>query len=236
MKSRLFLILSALMIVSAIPAFADEISRSNTTTSTTTTDDTSSVMDETTPSEQAGTAGSTTTGNTSDSTASSDATTGATTGTTTTSGAMMEKAKMDLSPHAVMIHSSLESARDQLRGLRTQADTVPASNKQFMKHARIYNKEIGDTVKQATTHAGELQAFIKNYPDLAKSEEFKQLNTAMDDLRTTYQSWNTQASNQSYWNNKEKVVTDLEAFNKRLSSAIDKSKGFNSELNITMSG
>lgn len=151
---------------------------------------------------------------------------------------MKNQVKMDLAPHSVMIQSSLASAREHLRGLRTEfkvSEGQPTTP--YITHFQMLSKEINDSVKAANVHKGELQGSIKRFPNVARSDDYKQVQSSVGDLAQFNQSWQSKISKSEYWKNQDQVKSDLDKLDQQLSNAIDKTQAFNSsQLDLSMVG
>jgi hypothetical protein len=146
-------------------------------------------------------------------------------------------AKIQMAPHSVMIHSSLASALDRVKGLRAQIDAVPPGTPESMSHIRMYEQEINSDLNIAATHERELQSAARQYPSIAQSDQLKAQTSALNDVRAFSQSWQAKASNDSYWRNKKQSFSDLDSLEKSLNNAMNKTKDFSSsELNVNNVG
>lgn len=150
-----------------------------------------------------------------------------------------QSAKAQLAPHSLMIESQLLSTRAQIDGLKSQVGIeqgVPDAA--FLNHVKMYSKNIDSGIKQAQTHDKELSmALQKNYPQVANSDDGKNLGYAINDLQSFYKSWSDKAMERSYWQDKDQAKADLDSLGKRLDKAIDTTRSFNSgQLDISSIG
>jgi hypothetical protein len=135
--------------------------------------------------------------------------------------------KTDLNPHVVVIESSLESAKDQLAGLRSQYEI--SDSKRPMTQIRVHSRELRGDLKVAMEHQSQLQNGAKKYPEVAQSGEFRSINSSLSEVNKTAQSWESKSKANAYWNNKDQVKQDLDNFEKQLDSAISNAKSFESK-------
>ncbi|MEK6705677.1 MAG: hypothetical protein AABZ06_07800 [Bdellovibrionota bacterium] len=146
-------------------------------------------------------------------------------------------ARRVLAPHSVTIQTSLQTAIEEVKGLRTQLNAVDKPSPNVVSHFKTYGKEINSDMNMAMTHEGELSKTIKQFPELARSDEFKILKPTLNDARKVNQDFQSKISRSDYWDNKRQVLLDLDMLEKRLMSALDKAKSFNADrLDITAIG
>lgn len=139
--------------------------------------------------------------------------------------------KVELVPHAVVIESSLESAKDQLAGIRSQYELTDGQKDRSMVqgHVKLHAREIKDDLKMAMDHQSRLQGGVKKYPEFAQSGEFRGVNSSLTELNKTAQNWENKSKSAGYWNNKDQVTQDLDNFEKQIDSAISNAKSFESK-------
>jgi len=137
--------------------------------------------------------------------------------------------KTELAPHVVVISSSLESAKDQLAGVRAQYELAEGQQTRPMTQIKLHTREIRDDIKMATDSQSQLQSGAKKYPAVAQSGEFRQVNSSLGEVTKTAQSWESKSKSTSYWNNKDQVKQDLDNFEKQIDSAISNAKSFESK-------
>ncbi len=131
-----------------------------------------------------------------------------------------------LAPHALMIRASLESALSQVKGMKSQLNEVPFDGQSSMMHFQSYENSLKSDLKIATIHQAELKSGVSRYPDLASSEEFRNIDRALTDIRAFSTNWSTKSTVASYWQNKDQAMIDLKDLEKRLNDAIDKTRSF----------
>jgi hypothetical protein len=132
-----------------------------------------------------------------------------------------------LTPHSVMIESSLRSTLDQVNGIRTQLSaSTPATSHEAVEHLNTYKKEIGNDLERANVHLGHLEKSAKKFPNLSQSEEYKDLTTALSEVNRINQDLQNKMASETYWANKEQVQKDMSQFKKQLNQAIDKTDRF----------
>lgn len=153
-------------------------------------------------------------------------------------GTQLAAAKNELAPHALMIRTALRSALDEVKGLRSQLNAVPASAPESMEHIRTYERQLLSDLSLVSTHQGHIQSNISKYPEIAKSNQYRDINTSLMDVRTFSQTWDGEAGAQpSYWNNKEQAMSDLKQLETKLNTAINKTESFSSdELKVSNFG
>lgn len=138
--------------------------------------------------------------------------------------------KMGLEPHTVLIETGLMSALNELKGLRTEVKIGgETSSKDFIDHYKIFSDQIHKLISTVKTHQQHLSDGVNRYPDVAKSEDYKSTSAALDDLKIFAASWKNKVTGISYWKNQSQVMNDLEAIERRLKQALDKTRKFNSE-------
>ena len=140
--------------------------------------------------------------------------------------AAKDGSKALLAPHALMIRASLESALSQVKGMKSQLNEVPFDGKSSMMHFQTYENSLKSDLKLANTHQAELKSGVTRYPDLASSEEFRNIDRALTDIRAFSTNWTAKSTGASYWQNKDQAMTDLKDLEKRLNDAIDKTRSF----------
>ena len=148
-----------------------------------------------------------------------------------------EAARMSLAPHSIMVETELMAALDQLRGLKAQVKTAQAQpSPEFIEHYRMHRREINDSVKSVRTHEGELKERANRFPSLAKSEQYKSLSPAIAELERMSQQWDKQAAVRAYWNDVTRVTSDLDQLERRLLTAIEKTRSLNARLDVSEIG
>lgn len=144
--------------------------------------------------------------------------------------------KTVLAPHSVMIQTSLQTAINQIQGIRNQLEITSPPNPDMIDHLKMHSRAINSDLKTAMNHEILLQSQAKKFPDMAGKEDFKAMGKALDDVGAFNQGWQARISRSDYWRNKEQVKTDLDKLEKDLSSAIDKTRSFStSALEMTPS-
>ena len=138
---------------------------------------------------------------------------------------VMQQEKSEVAPHTVMIESALMSALDQIKGIRLQLDI---GSTEAINHMKLHSKEINDDLKTTLAHQKELQGAVKIFPELANSKDYKVANTALSDVEGVNKAWQIKTTQSDYWNNQDQVRADLDMFEGRLNSALDRTKSFNS--------
>jgi hypothetical protein len=148
-----------------------------------------------------------------------------------------EAAKMLLAPHAIAVETSLMSALDQVKGLRAQVKTAQNQpNSEFMMQYKRHSREIKDALNQARKHESELKSRANKFPNVAQSDEYRQLSPAINDAERLSQQWEKQSASSSYWRDNNKVSQDLDQLEKRLNNALDKTKSFSSRIDVASVG
>jgi len=148
-----------------------------------------------------------------------------------------EAAKMSLAPHAIAVETSLMSALDQVKGLRAQVKTAQNQpNSEFMSQYKMHSREIKDALSQARKHESELKNRANKFPNVAQSDEYRQLSPAINDAERLSQQWEKQSASSSYWRDNNKVSQDLDQLEKRLNNALDKTKSFSSRIDVASVG
>lgn len=147
-------------------------------------------------------------------------------------------AKSNLTPQVVFIQSSLLSAQNQIKGLRADLKASDRPNADYYyEYFKMHSKEINNDVQGAGMQGARLNTGIKKFPELAKNEDFHSADAALNELKTLNTSWQAKIARNSYWNDKQQVTQDLDAFEKRLNMALDKTKSFSaSGLDVSAIG
>jgi hypothetical protein len=148
-----------------------------------------------------------------------------------------EAARMTLAPHTLMVETELLSALDQLRGLKAQVKTAQAHpSPEFIEHYRMHRREINESVKSVRTHETELKERANRFPSVARSEQFKSLSPAVGELERMSQQWEKQAGAKNYWSDVSRVTADLEQLERRIMTALEKTRGLNARLDVSEIG
>ncbi len=148
-----------------------------------------------------------------------------------------DAARMSLAPHTIAVETSLLSALDQIRGLKAQVRTAqnqPTS--EFMAQYKVHTREIQDALKSARTHEGQLKERAQKFPSVAQSEPYRQVAPAISDVERLSQQWEKQTASTGYWQNNVKVSSDLDQLEKRLTNALEKTRGFSSHIDVSQVG
>ncbi|MFL5812942.1 MAG: hypothetical protein ACJ763_05145 [Bdellovibrionia bacterium] len=155
-----------------------------------------------------------------------------------TADASKLEAKSRLAPHALIIESSLASAMDQVRGMKGELEMtqdIKKADKMAVQGYQAFMKEMKNDINVARTHERQMMSQIRNYPEVANSNEFKSVQPALRDLQSSLSQWESKAGNAQYWNNQQQAKADISNLEKQLSNALDKVKSFNSsKLNASM--
>lgn len=148
-----------------------------------------------------------------------------------------DAAKMSLAPHAIAVETSLMSALDQVKGLRAQVKTAQNQpNSEFMSQYKMHTRQIKDALSSARKHESELKTRANKFPNVAQSDEYRQLSPAINDAERLSQQWEKQSASSSYWRDNNKVSQDLDQLEKRLNNALDKTKSFSSRIDVASVG
>jgi len=143
---------------------------------------------------------------------------------------IMRSTQEDLAPHSIMVSSALRGTRVAVDGLASQIATDPTPASPLSKqHIEIYRAELAQDLKTADTHRNELEGAIVKYPDLAKSSEYRDLISAIDDVDHARAGLDYKIQSDSWLVNKDQAQADLKDFKKKLDHAIDKTSNFNSK-------
>ena len=145
-----------------------------------------------------------------------------------------EAAKISIAPHSIAVETALMNAIDQVKGLKAQIRTAqnqPTSD--FILQYRMHSREIKDALNTARAHEGDLKSRAGKFPSVARTEEYRQLSPALSDVERLSQQWEKQSSAPGYWRDATKVSSDLDQLEKRLNNALDKSRSFNSRMDIS---
>ena len=142
-------------------------------------------------------------------------------------------ARVAMSPHTLTIQSELRGALDHVKAIRTELKNELMANAEGMDHFKLQSRQINDELKIALTHDKALSGEAAKFPDVAKSNEYKAVAPAINEVQKLNLTWQGKVNSKSYWNNKDQAMTDLDSFETRLNEAIDKTKSLNSKLSIS---
>lgn len=141
----------------------------------------------------------------------------------------MKSPKNSLAPHTVVIQAALQSAMDQLKGIRNELQITSPPSAEMIDNLKMQSREINTDLRSAMSHEMHLQSGVKKFPELAGKDEYRAVSKALDDLETYNQSWQGKTARNDYWKNKEMVQTDLDRLERQLVAALDKTRLFSSE-------
>lgn len=140
------------------------------------------------------------------------------------------QAKTALAPHSIIIQTDLQSALDQVKGLRSQVKASPQPPTQDdLDHYKIHGRSINENLMAVRTHEGHLQSNVSRFQKVAQSDEFKNLDPAINNVERLNRDWQGKINQKNYWKNRNQVLSDLDTLERRLMAAIDKTKDFNSK-------
>ena len=140
-----------------------------------------------------------------------------------------QQAKKTVGPQGVMIETSLMSAKAQLDGLRSQVSLAGnQTDANFINQVKSYNQVLDNRIREATNQTSNLKTtLVKKYPQVAMSDDTKNLDYSIKDLSSFFNSWNNKSTDRSYWADRDQAKADLDSLDRRLDKAIDQSKSFN---------
>jgi hypothetical protein len=148
------------------------------------------------------------------------------------------EAQAKLAPHTLMIETSLASAMDHVRGIKGELGVTKDMKKADQTAVKAYKSLVRDMKNElnvARVHERQLTNEIRNYPDLAKSDEYRSVNPALQDLQKSLNTWESKASSPKYWQNQEQARADVDNIEKQLNDALSKVKSFSSgKLNASL--
>lgn len=145
--------------------------------------------------------------------------------------------KSELAPHSVMIETALKASQTEIEGIRSQLKAEEGrQSAESIDHYKIYSKEIRDNANTLATHQAHLKEMSKKFSNVASSKEFREANAAIDEYRNLATRWESKASTSAYWNDRSQVSNDLDSLVRRIDTAMNKTKGFNSsQLDLSTS-
>jgi hypothetical protein len=148
------------------------------------------------------------------------------------------EAKSKLAPHTLIMESSLNSAMDQVRGMKGElgiSQDIKKADQAVVQTYKTFIREMKNDINVARTHEKKLMSDVRRYPDLASSDEFKSVNPALRDLQSTLNAWESKAKSAGYWSNQKQAKMDLDNLERQLNNALDKVKNFSSsKLNASI--
>jgi len=145
-----------------------------------------------------------------------------------------DAAKMSLAPHSIAVETSLLSAIDQIKGLKAQVKTAQNQpTAEFMDHYKFHTREMKDSLKNVKTHEAQLKSSASKFPNVAQSDQFRQMAPALNDVERLSSQWEKQSASQGYWRDASKVTSDLNQLERRLTTALEKTKSFNSHIDVS---
>jgi hypothetical protein len=157
------------------------------------------------------------------------------------------QAQQKLAPPAIMIQSSLASALDQVRGMRSQLQIAqksqeahPASpgqgssgtlviavNRDAIDSFRKQNRELRSNLGSAEHEEAYLKSAVRSFPSIASSDQFIATEASLRDLHVAYQDFAAKTTSQRYLNARAEPNADLDNLEIKLSAAIEKTKILN---------
>jgi hypothetical protein len=141
-------------------------------------------------------------------------------------------AKTAIAPPAIRIETSLKAALQEVKGLRAQLATLPATAPEAMDHIRIYEREILEQARSVSTHQMHLQSQAKRLPQVNSTNEFRLANSALSELKSLIRQWAARANSPSYWKDRDRAFADLDSLEKRLDGAVGKLHSLSSKFEI----
>jgi len=140
-----------------------------------------------------------------------------------------------IAPHTVTIQTELQTAIDEVKGLRAQLEAIPDQKQpdpSVISHLTMHSKQLNSSLKMTATHGQHLVTAARELPALAQSEEYKSTQTAVQQAEMANRNWQQKAKDSSYWNQTNQAINDLKNLEKTFENAIDKSKSLNSRFDI----
>lgn len=137
--------------------------------------------------------------------------------------------RSEIGPHAVTVRTELESAIGQVKGLKAQVSLSEKPSPDQIEHFKMHSKEMNEDIKTAGVHQGVLRSRIGKYPEVARSQEYKSLNTSFTDSERSNRDWQAKTEGADYWQDSKKVMGDLDALERKLNAALDKARRFNTD-------
>lgn len=154
------------------------------------------------------------------------------------SGKMTEKGMMNqtLGPHAVLMQSSLMSALDQVKGLKTQLQVDETPSSEMIDHLKTHSDKINDGIQTAMTHNKHLQNRAKD-AGIQQEQSLKSVNESIAQLQSSQKKFSQDMKSDRFWQQKQKVSQDLDRLEQSLTAALDRTKSFSSDqLNLDFVG
>jgi hypothetical protein len=139
-----------------------------------------------------------------------------------------QQQKADLGPHAILINSALESAKNQVDGLKSQVDNRVSSNSAYQVHLSNLRADVG----QAMSQKSQLGEAIVKYPQLRTKENYRQLQASLDAVNALSKSLSANGSHPAYWTNKDQAKSDLDRLSDELGNAISRTKDVRSDIGV----
>lgn len=137
-----------------------------------------------------------------------------------------------LVPHAIMVHTELLSAKDELNGIRSQLQTVPkgaAPDQETLQHLSIYAANVNQDLKIAAAHHAELKSGVQAIPNGLQNKSFAHLDATVGGAMDANTAWQPKALTADYWKNTDTANNDVEALIKKIDSALDRDRSFSSD-------
>ncbi|MEN9723224.1 MAG: hypothetical protein RJB38_1210 [Pseudomonadota bacterium] len=142
-----------------------------------------------------------------------------------------EAARMSLAPHVLAMETSLMGALDQVRALKAQVKVAQNQpNSEFMTQYRAHTRDFQGALKTARSHEGDLKTRAGKFPKVAQTEEYRQVAPAMSNVERLSEQWEKQTTSTGYWRDNTRVTADLDQLERRLSQALDKTRGLSSRI------
>jgi hypothetical protein len=133
-----------------------------------------------------------------------------------------------LGPHAIMVRTALRAAIDTALGLKDQLSLAETTSltPEILEHVQATDKILRELLATANGHDAELRGAIQEFPRLAQSRDYRQLDTDFQSLKNFWQQWESQAAAPAYWMNQVKAQADLDSLLSQLRRVSDRDRTF----------
>lgn len=149
---------------------------------------------------------------------------------------ILQRARSEIAPSSVLIQTSLESALNQVQGLRAQMQaSMDRPNDQAMRSIKEHREMLNTNLKNVEKEQERFKETTRKYPEVAQSENFQSLNQSIQQVESTKEMLGPKMDKKEYWSNKRQAMSDLDRLDQQLKEALQSSRQFNTgQLKLSM--
>ena len=145
------------------------------------------------------------------------------------------QARAALGPLALAVESTLSSARQQLEGLKREADLLKNSGISDDSLLQALRTELGVEIKAASRRQQEMKNLAELHPGFVAKEELLGATQNVNELTAADGLWQARAGAPGYWKNVHEARKDLENLEKKLNAALESARSFdNAHLGLSI--